>query len=57
LANDLKKIFDVYAAMGKPESQLPDKWDNKYATAFNAPNPMQLNLNNEALSVYFTVST
>lgn len=55
LANDLKKIFDVYANMGKPESKLPDQWDSKFATAFNSKSPMHLTMNNEALSVYFTV--
>ncbi|KAI6189905.1 Phospholipase D/Transphosphatidylase domain-containing protein [Aphelenchoides bicaudatus] len=56
LADDLRKIFDVYAKMGQPESKLPDVWPKEYATAYNSQNPMNLRLNNEALSVYFTSS-
>jgi phospholipase D3/4 len=56
LAADLKKLFDVYAELGKPESVLPKKWDQKFATTFNSQNPMQLLMNDESLSVYFTVS-
>lgn len=42
--------------MGKPESKIPKEWSVKYSTLYNSKNPMNLRLNSESLSAYFTSS-
>lgn len=55
LAQDLRKIFEAYWALGVPGASIPAPWPENYSTAFNMETPLELKLNDTAAAVYFSV--
>lgn len=54
LAQDVAKIWDVYWALGKPGSTVPDSWPADLSTRINAAHPVQLT--RPGLAVYLASS-
>ncbi|XP_053329151.1 5'-3' exonuclease PLD3 [Spea bombifrons] len=56
LAQDLEKIFQVYWALGLPNSTIPSPWPDNYSTAYNLRTPLEVALNDTPSHVYLSSS-
>lgn len=45
LANDLKKIFEVYWYLGAENATIPETWPQEYSTNYNLTQPLFLTIN------------
>lgn len=55
LAQDLGKMFEVYWALGLPNTTIPSPWPSNYSTTYNRETPLELKLNGTEAAVYFSV--
>ncbi|KAJ7989066.1 hypothetical protein DPEC_G00315690 [Dallia pectoralis] len=56
LANDLRKIFESYWAVGQHNSSIPDPWPSKFDTAINKEHPLLLKTDNVSSEIYISAS-
>ncbi|KAK9394201.1 phospholipase D3 [Crotalus adamanteus] len=54
LAQDLGKMFEVYWALGLPNTTIPSPWPSNYSTTYNRETPLELKLNGTEAAVYFS---
>ncbi|XP_063168507.1 5'-3' exonuclease PLD3 isoform X2 [Candoia aspera] len=54
LAQDLEKMFEVYWALGLPNTTIPSPWPANYSTTYNKDTPLELQLNGTEAGVYFS---
>nr|CAH7728067.1 unnamed protein product [Callosobruchus chinensis] len=56
LAEDVRKIFEVYWTLGEDGAKIPSNWPASLYTIYNLDTPMDLIYNNETFHAFFSSS-